>query len=116
MYGTKEMFEFFFSVCSDQYTFVINQIITQNSSSICGTSDLDSNRSQMGSPPPPLAPRVAHPKEFEILPESGILQPQSEVRVNNRHCKYRARVMVFSATFNNISHCKYIVAWKFILL
>ena len=67
--------------------------------SICGTSDLDSNRSQMGSPPPPLAPRVAHPKEFEILPESGILQPQSEVRVtvnfiSNTIKKYEMNMVV----------------------
>ncbi|XP_071173399.1 hydrocephalus-inducing protein homolog isoform X10 [Mytilus edulis] len=66
--------------------------------SICGTSDLDSNRSQMGSPAP-IATRAGPPKEFEILPESGILQPQSEVRItvnfiSNTIKKYEMNLVV----------------------
>lgn len=69
------------------------------SESVCGTSDLDSNRSEMGSPSPMLVGRTGPPKEFEILPESGILQPQSEVRVtvnfiSNTIKKYEMNLVV----------------------
>ena len=47
--------------------------------SICGTSDLDSTRSEMGSPLP--TPGGGHPREFEIVPSQGTLQPQSDLKV-----------------------------------
>jgi len=48
--------------------------------SICGTSDLDSARSEMGSPSP-AATGGGPPKEFEIIPSSGTLQSKSDIKL-----------------------------------
>lgn len=47
--------------------------------SICGTSDLDSNRSEMGSPTPIVG--AGPPKEFELVPQHGTLKPQSSAKI-----------------------------------
>ncbi|KAL3860158.1 hypothetical protein ACJMK2_010318 [Sinanodonta woodiana] len=47
--------------------------------SVCGTADLDSTHSEMGSPTPNQG--AGPPKEFEIIPSSGVIQPQSEIKV-----------------------------------
>lgn len=65
--------------------------------SICGTSDLDSARSEMGSPS--LNRNAGPPKEFEIIPAAGTIPPQSEIKVtvnfvSNTIKKYEMHLVV----------------------
>lgn len=65
--------------------------------SVCGTSDLDSARSEMGSPSVTLG--AGPPKEFEIIPSSGTIPPQSEIKVtvnfiSNTIKKYEMNLVV----------------------
>ena len=65
--------------------------------SICGTSDLDSVRSEMGSPS--VTPGAGPPREFEIVPASGTIPPQSEIKVkvnfiSNTIKKYEMNLVV----------------------
>ncbi|KAK3085440.1 hypothetical protein FSP39_003318 [Pinctada imbricata] len=46
--------------------------------SMCSTSDLETGR-EGGSPTPPVG--VGPPKEFEIVPSTGTLQPQSDMKI-----------------------------------
>ena len=65
--------------------------------SICGTSDLDSAKSEMGSQS--LSHAGGPPKEFEIVPASGTIPPQSEIKVkvnfiSNTIKKYEMNLVV----------------------
>ncbi|XP_053402100.1 hydrocephalus-inducing protein homolog isoform X11 [Mercenaria mercenaria] len=65
--------------------------------SVCGTSDLDSARSEMASPS--LALGAGPPREFEIIPSSGSIPPQSEIKVtvnfiSNTIKKYEMNLVV----------------------
>ena len=50
------------------------------SPSVCGTSDLDSARTDMETPSLTLGSEP--PREFEIVPASGTIPPQSEIKVS----------------------------------
>ena len=65
--------------------------------SICGTSDLDSARSEMGSPA--VTQGTGPPREFEIVPATGTIPPQSEIKVtvnfiSNTIKKYEMNLVV----------------------
>ena len=69
-----------------------------NTDSVCGTSDLDSARSDMGTTPS-LALGSGQPREFEIIPSSGSIPPQSEIKVtvnfiSNTIKKYEMNLVV----------------------
>ncbi|KAH3778724.1 hypothetical protein DPMN_180194 [Dreissena polymorpha] len=66
--------------------------------SVCGTSDLDSVRSEVGTSPS-LALGAEQPREFEIIPASGTIPPQSEIKVtvkfiSNTIKKYEMNLVV----------------------
>ena len=67
--------------------------------SICGTSDLDldSVRSEMGSSS--ITQRSGPPREFEIVPATGTIPPQSDIKVkvnfiSNTIKKYEMNLVV----------------------
>ena len=65
--------------------------------SVCGTSDLDSNKSEMGSPS--ITVGGGPPREFEILPATGTIAPQSDIKVtvnfiSNTIKKYEMNMVV----------------------
>lgn len=65
--------------------------------SVCGTSDLDSMRSEVGSPS--VNQGAGPPREFEIVPATGTIAPQSEIKVtvnfiSNTIKKYEMNLVV----------------------
>lgn len=65
--------------------------------SVCCTDDLDNSSMENDSPTPPSG--AGPPKEFEIVPSTGTLQPQSEQKVtvkliSNTIKKYEMNLVV----------------------
>ena len=65
--------------------------------SICGTSDLDSAKSEIGTLS--VSHGAGPPREFEIVPATGTIPPQSEIKVtvnfiSNTIKKYEMNLVV----------------------